>query len=63
MQIKDFYVIPETEEETIFIDKNIEFFLDLSIRQTEYLSLTKYNELVIGRFNNWKEGKIETGKF
>lgn len=63
MQIKKFYIIPETNDEVKFADENILFLLDLSLRRKDTLPLNSYTALITECFNNWKEEKIENGKF
>jgi len=53
MQINEFYVIPETEEEERSIDDDIEFLLDVSLRHVN-LTFTHYKEIINDRFNEWR---------
>jgi hypothetical protein len=60
MKIKEFYVVPETKEEHQFVEEDIKFFLDISLRSDSELTIIKYEELIISRFNEWR---INNGNF
>ena len=53
MLIKEFYVIPENNEDNLFIENNMKLLLDLSLRDNS--TSKTYEEIITNRFNEWRE--------
>ena len=58
MKIDDFFVIPETDEEEKFVDEEIDFLLDVSIKKRDEIKdKTTYADLVRDCFNKWQNNE------
>ena len=54
MQIKDFCVVPENELDNEYVEEEMDFLLEVSIRrQHEIGSVEKYREIVEEHYANW----------
>ena len=54
MKVKNFYVIPETSIEDAFIEDNIKFMLDLSLRQSDFLTIGDYYTIITNKLEVWR---------
>lgn len=62
MKIGDFYIVPESIEEDKFIDQEIDFLLDLSLRGHDYIkNKDEYGKIVLNRLNIWNKGNGYNG--
>jgi hypothetical protein len=58
MLIKDFYVVPENNVDERFVDEEIGFLIDVSIRnRNSFKNDMEYKEVVEERYNSWLEKK------
>jgi len=63
MRVGDFYIVPESKEEDDFIDSELNFLLDLSLRGKETIKTKdEYGKIVLDRFNAWNKGKTHDSK-
>jgi hypothetical protein len=54
MLIKDFYVVPENNIDERFVDEEIGFLIDVSIRnRSRFNSVEEYIEVVEKKYNDW----------
>jgi len=62
MLIKDFYVVPENNIDERFVDEEIGFLIDVSIRnRRKFNSVDEYVEVVERKYNDWmKSNNLET---
>jgi hypothetical protein len=60
MLIKDFYVVPENNVDEKFVDEEIGFLIDVSIRnRNSFKNNMEYKEVVEERYNSWLEKNNE----
>jgi hypothetical protein len=60
MLIKDFYVVPENNVDERFVDEEIGFLIDVSIRnRNSFKNDMEYKEVVEERYNSWLEKNNE----
>ena len=55
MLIKEFYVIPENNEDNLFVENNMKLLLDLSLRDNSMTTSKTYEEIITNKFNEWRE--------
>ena len=62
MLIKEFYVIPENEIDELFIDEEMSFLIDISIKNRNAIdSIEEYKKLIENKYNAWAERTISYG--
>lgn len=62
MLIKEFYVIPENEIDELFIDEEMSFLIDVSIKNRSSInSVEDYKKLIENKYNAWTERTISYG--
>jgi len=54
MQIKEFYIVPENKLDETFIDDEMSFLIDVSIRQRDkFTSVSEYIDKINNRYDLW----------
>jgi hypothetical protein len=62
MKIREFYVIPESKEDEVFIEQEMDFLLDVSLRRRrEIQTKENYEDLILRRMGSWRSEAVSFG--